>query len=125
MSEQQEDKTVLGRVEGYLDEAERSLALPSDRKREVVDEMRADILALVAGYRDTGCSESEAVDLALAEMGPVGEVSREIGAVVPPCPCATSRTHPCATWASVRRSPTCSPSTRIVSSAGCWAWAMW
>jgi hypothetical protein len=84
MSEDQDREAVLERVEGYLDEAERSLELPPERKREVVDEMRADMMGLVARYRDEGKSESEAVDLALAEMGPVGEVSREIGSVVPP-----------------------------------------
>ena len=78
------DGSLLERFETYLDRLDRSLTVSAPKKREIVDEIRSDLLAQVKRHQGAGKSEAEAVDLALEEMGDPNELAHSLSEVVPP-----------------------------------------
>ena len=78
------NETVIERFETFLDRLENSLSVNPQKKREIIDEVRSDLLAQVKGFQEEGKSESEAVDLALEDMGDPEALARSLSEVVPP-----------------------------------------
>ena len=78
------NSNVLEQAETFLGQFENALKLPDHKRREIVDEVRGDLLAQVQGYQKEGRSEGEAVDLTLNAMGDPVELARQIKDVVPP-----------------------------------------
>lgn len=68
----------------YLESLEQALRLPPEQARPVVDEVRSDLLAHVQRYVDQGQEESQAVTLAIEEMGPADELAAQMRAAIPP-----------------------------------------
>lgn len=75
---------ILERTEAYLTKLERSLDVSGKQARDILDEARSDLLDHVKRFREQGKDESDAVDLAIAEMGDPVAAATEIGATLPP-----------------------------------------
>ena len=78
------NQSLIERFETFLNRLENSLVVDPQKKREIIDEIRSDLRAQVKGLQEEGKSESEAVDLALEEMGDPETLGRSLSEVVPP-----------------------------------------
>lgn len=75
---------ILERFDSYFEGLETALRVPESRKREILDEIRGDLRNQIHDLRESGKSESEAVDLVLAEMGDPALLGHQLSETVAP-----------------------------------------
>ena len=72
------------RVEAFLRELEEAVGGAQDQRDEISDEVRADLDEHMSRFEEEGCSEDEAVERALSEMGNPYELGYRMRSEVPP-----------------------------------------
>ncbi|QEG41964.1 permease prefix domain 1-containing protein [Roseimaritima ulvae] len=77
-------KLISEQLLQYLETLERSLRMPPEQARPVVDEVRDDLLTHVQRRVERGQDESQAVAAAIEEMGPPEQLAAELRVTMPP-----------------------------------------
>lgn len=84
-------KLITERVFDYLETLRDAIDLPVEQSQSVVDEVSDDLRRHIQRRIEEGASEEEAVEAALAELGPAEQLGRQMKAEIPPFPTSQIR----------------------------------